>query len=75
MIEGNPSANEDKNLLPSVILNPSLESGLMKEEIFGPILPVYTYKNIGEAIQFIGKLDKPLSVYYFGKNSGWNANL
>ena len=75
MIEGNPNASEDKNLLPTVLLNPSLEAPVMKEEIFGPILPVYTYKNIGEAIEFIGKLDKPLAVYYFGKNSRWNANL
>lgn len=47
----------------------------MKEEIFGPILPVHTYKNIGEAIEFINKLDKPLAVYYFGKNSSSNSNL
>ena len=75
MIVGNPNANEDKNLQPSVILNPSLEAPVMTEEIFGPILPVHTYKNIGEAIEFIGKLDKPLGVYYFGKNSSGNANL
>ena len=47
----------------------------MKEEIFGPLLPVYTYKNIDEAIQFVNKLDKPLAVYYFGKNSFRNKNL
>lgn len=75
LIEGNPDTGEDKNLIPSVVLNPSLEAPLMKEEIFGPILPVFTYKNIGEAIEFIGKLDKPLAVYYFGKNSMSNPNL
>ena len=47
----------------------------MQEEIFGPILPVFTYKNIDEAIQFINKKDKPLAVYYFGKNSSSNKNL
>jgi len=47
----------------------------MKEEIFGPILPVITFKNIGEAIDFINKIDKPLAVYYFGKNSCGNANM
>ena len=46
VIEGNANADIDKNLLPTVILNPSLDSDLMKEEIFGPILPVFTYKNI-----------------------------
>ena len=72
LIEGNANAHNDKNLLPSVILNPSTEAQVMKEEIFGPILPVFTYKNIGEAIEFINKLDKPLAVYYFGKNSWSN---
>ena len=43
---GNSNASEDLNLLPTVVLNPLLESDLMKEEIFGPILPVFTYKNI-----------------------------
>ena len=75
LIEGNANANFDKNLLPTVILNPSLDSQLMKEEIFGPILPVFTYKNIQEAIEFINKMDKPLAVYYFGRNSWGNPNL
>ena len=75
MISGNANAPTDNNVTPSVILNPLLDSPLMKEEIFGPILPVFTYKNIGEAIEFVKKIDKPLAVYYFGKNSWSNANL
>ena len=47
----------------------------MKEEIFGPILPVFTYKNIQEAITFVQNIDKPLAVYYFGKNSWSNKNM
>ena len=50
VVVGNPNAHEDKNLTPSVILNPSPEAPIMKEEIFGPLLPVFTYKNIDEAI-------------------------
>ena len=75
LIEGNGNANLDKNLLPTVILNPSPDSQLMKEEIFGPILPVFTYKNIQEAIDFIHRIDKPLAVYYFGHNSSSNPSL
>ena len=47
----------------------------MKDEIFGPILPVITYKNIDEAITFIQNRPKPLATYYFGSNSIWNNNL
>ena len=45
-IKGNKTTSENMSLQPTVVLNPSLESDLMKEEIFGPILPVFTYKNI-----------------------------
>ncbi len=46
----------------------------MKEEIFGPILPILTFSNISEAINMINGMDKPLAVYYYGK-SICNANL
>lgn len=75
MIKGNANAHIDKKLQPTLILNPSLDSGIMKEEIFGPLLPVFTVKNIQESIDFISKLDKPLAIYYFGKNSWSNKNL
>lgn len=43
VVVGNANAHDDKNLCPTVVLEPSKESPLMKDEIFGPILPVYTY--------------------------------
>ena len=75
VIIGNANAHIDKNLTPTVIFNPSPTSPLMKEEIFGPILPIITYKNIDEAISFVNSREKPLALYYFGSNSSWNANL
>jgi len=39
----------------------------MDEEIFGPVLPIVSFKNINECITHINKKDKPLAVYYFGK--------
>ncbi|MGQ3887406.1 aldehyde dehydrogenase family protein [Legionella sp. CNM-1927-20] len=42
---------------------------LMKEEIFGPILPIIIYDNFQEAIDFILSLPNPLAVYYFGNNN------
>ena len=50
MLYGNGNAHEDGNLLPTVILNPSMDCDLMKEETFGPIFPIFTYKNLDEAI-------------------------
>jgi len=41
---------------------------LLREEIFGPILPVVTVSSIHDAISYVNKGDKPLAFYYFGKN-------
>lgn len=56
-----------KYVEPTIISNPDLNSALMQEEIFGPVLPVMTFVNISDVISFINAKDKPLAVYYFGK--------
>uniref|UniRef100_A0A3B5A7E5 Aldehyde dehydrogenase family 3 member A2 n=1 Tax=Stegastes partitus TaxID=144197 RepID=A0A3B5A7E5_9TELE len=40
----------------------------MKEEIFGPLLPVITVSGVDEAIQFINEREKPLVVYVFSSD-------
>jgi aldehyde dehydrogenase (NAD+) len=75
VVYGNANAHNDKNLTPSIILNPSPDSPLMQDEIFGPILPIITTASIDEAISFVRARDKPLAAYYFGSNSSRNANL
>ena len=69
---GNANAHEDQNLTPTVILNPAKESPLMKDEIFGPILPLFSFQNIEEAIQVVNEGEKPLVIYYFGTSNGSN---
>jgi acyl-CoA reductase-like NAD-dependent aldehyde dehydrogenase len=51
---------------PTIILNPSPDSKLCKEEIFGPILYLVTYNNFDEVVKQINEKDKPLAVYYMG---------
>jgi aldehyde dehydrogenase (NAD+) len=41
---------------------------LMKDEIFGPILPVLTVRGVDEAIDFVNRRDKPLALYVFSRN-------
>jgi aldehyde dehydrogenase (NAD+) len=53
VVIGNANAYKDKNLLPTVILNPSYDSKVMKEEIFGPILPVVTFTVFDEVIKYV----------------------
>lgn len=52
---------------PTLIDNVSLNSPIMKEEIFGPILPIITYDKLEECIDIIRKLPKPLALYIFSE--------
>lgn len=52
----------------TLIDEPSLDSKVMQEEIFGPILPILSFDKIEEAIDFIRQREKPLALYLFTKN-------
>ncbi|MBK8727188.1 MAG: aldehyde dehydrogenase family protein [Holophagaceae bacterium] len=52
-------------LAPTVLRNVPLASPLMKEEIFGPLLPVLVYKDRAEALAILRDLDEPLASYLF----------
>ncbi|KAL6189134.1 hypothetical protein ACLB2K_040524 [Fragaria x ananassa] len=57
------SLDEEKLFIePIVLLNPPLDSAIMNEEIFGPLLPVITLKNIQESIEVINTRPKPLTI-------------
>jgi aldehyde dehydrogenase (NAD+) len=58
-----------RHIEPTILLDPSPESPVMQEEIFGPILPVLTVKTPEEAIRFINARPKPLSLYVFTQTS------
>ena len=45
----------------------------LKEEIFGPVMPIVPYKSIEDVINHINSKDKPLSIYYFGDTSNENC--
>jgi len=69
IVLGGESDKSLKYISPTVIENPSEESRLMSEEIFGPILPVKEYDSIDEVIDYINAHNKPLALYYFGKRA------
>ena len=70
-IEVNPGGEDfsaaNLNKMPLTILR-NVDDGMkvMQEEIFGPILPVKTYKGIDQAIDYVNAHDRPLGLYYFG---------
>ena len=65
----------NRKLLPRVLLNPSMESAVMQEEIFGPLLPIKTYRQMDEVVEHLNSQDSPLALYYFGENDANKARL
>jgi len=53
---------------PTILDNVTWDDGVMKEEIFGPVLPILTYQDIDEMIGEVKKRDKPLALYLFTKD-------
>lgn len=59
---------ETLKIAPFLLEKPDLDSAVMQEEIFGPILPLYPYRNLEEVLDFIKMRSKPLALYLFTKN-------
>ncbi|MFC0589253.1 coniferyl aldehyde dehydrogenase [Novosphingobium aquiterrae] len=73
LIEVNPAGEDftasNGNKMPLTILRGvNDDMKVMQEEIFGPILPVMTYDSIDQAIDYVNDHDRPLGLYYFGKD-------
>ncbi|MGB6268321.1 MAG: aldehyde dehydrogenase [Olleya sp.] len=68
-IIGGQIDKENLYISPTLIDEPQLDSEVMKDEIFGPILPVISYQNEADLDRVIDSYNKPLSLYVFGTNS------
>ena len=58
-------------LSPTILTDIHENAPVMQEEIFGPIFPVLTFKEINEVITFVTEREKPLALYYFGTNGDY----
>lgn len=68
VVIGGQRDESDLYIAPTVVANPTLDSQLMREEIFGPVLPIVNVNNIQEAIDFINEREKPLALYVFSRS-------
>jgi aldehyde dehydrogenase (NAD+) len=59
---------KDRFFEPTILTEVSLDSPVMSEEIFGPIMPVFKYSDISEVTRYINSGEKPLTMYIFAKN-------
>jgi coniferyl-aldehyde dehydrogenase len=64
-----PNWKSKRKFPPTVVAGATADMTVMQEEIFGPILPVLPYKDASEPIAFINAHDRPLALYWFGRDS------
>ena len=75
IVHGGRSSLAEKYIEPTVVDEIPENHPLLKDEIFGPILPVLTYKNTEEVVQIVKKNGYPLSCYIFTKNKAFERQL
>ena len=69
VVFGGETNREKRYISPTVLDNVTWEDLVMQEEIFGPILPILTYKNLETAMQTVVEGEKPLSAYLFSNDA------
>lgn len=74
VIEINPAkenfADQAHNKIPlTIVLNATEDMKVLQDEIFGPVLPIKTYQDIKETINYINSKPRPLGLYYFGHDA------
>jgi coniferyl-aldehyde dehydrogenase len=74
IVELNPASETpdpaSRKLLPTLILGVTDDMAVMQEEIFGPLLPIETYRTLDDAVARINSRPHPLAFYYFGRDGG-----
>jgi len=68
VLELNPageSLDKTRKLAPTLVLDPTEEMLVLREEIFGPILPIVTYETLDRAIAYVNDHPRPLALYCF----------
>lgn len=68
IVTGGVTVPEENRISPTLLDDVNWDHPVMKEEIFGPILPMITFTSLDEVIDKINSNPKPLALYFFSKN-------
>jgi coniferyl-aldehyde dehydrogenase len=63
-----PQGSADRRITPTLFVEPDPKLGIMRDEVFGPLLSVLGYENLDQCIAFINARPRPLALYYFGSD-------
>ncbi|WP_256646009.1 coniferyl aldehyde dehydrogenase [Thermomonas paludicola] len=70
------AADPQQRLLPpTLLLEPGDDAKVMQEEIFGPLLPIKSYRTLDDAIAYINQHDRPLALYPFSRDRATVENI
>ena len=75
ILSGGITDAEDHFISPTLVNEPSLESALMQDEIFGPILPIISYQAEAEIEAIIARYEKPLALYVFATDKRFSKKI
>lgn len=68
IVHGGKGNGQTLKIEPTILDQVTAEDAIMQEEIFGPVLPILTYRSIDEAERFISERERPLAFYLFTKD-------
>jgi aldehyde dehydrogenase (NAD+) len=75
ILYGGKINESDNYIAPTLLEDSKLDSLVMQDEIFGPILPIISYQEESEIEKIISKYEKPLSLYVFSNNTKWAKSI
>jgi coniferyl-aldehyde dehydrogenase len=55
-----------RTMMPTIVLNATDEMNVMRDEIFGPILPIIPYRDLEDVVAYVNSRQRPLALYFFG---------
>jgi coniferyl-aldehyde dehydrogenase len=64
-----------RKIAPTLLLDVTDDMTVMQEEIFGPVLPIVTFRTLYDAIRYVNDHPRPLALYYFDKDKGRQARV
>ncbi len=70
LFEGASRDDERHRLAPTLLIDPPADCGAMRDEIFGPLLPLVPYDRLEDAISFVNARPHPLALYWFDHDAG-----
>lgn len=65
--QGGRFERQSLKIEPTIVVDASWDSPIMQEEIFGPLLPIVTYRSLDEALERVTERPKPLALYVFSE--------